>query len=344
MDFAFSEEQDMLRAAAAEWLAERYPLDRVAGLADGAEGWDAGVWKELTGLGWLDPDLGMLEYAVLAEEAGYAVLPAPWWSAVALAAPILGSPPDVPTTLAWAEPDAPGLGDPPRATATARDSEWVLTGRKVRVPDLGLAERVLVTAMAPDGPGIYAVAAADLTARPMVTVDGTRRLGELTLAADPAHEVVAAGSAGPALTAVRRRATALLACEAVGIMQRALDLATAQAKERTQFGRPIGSYQAVSHPIADVYAALSMGRSLAYRAAWAVDTEADDVEQALHVAALAAGAGAVRACECAIQVMGGVGFTWEHPLHRLYKRAQWIAAFEGTPQSRRAAIAATLLE
>jgi alkylation response protein AidB-like acyl-CoA dehydrogenase len=143
---------------------------------------------------------------------------------------------------------------------------------------------------------------------------------------------------------IRSRAFAALAAEAVGIAQKALDLAVEHAKTRVQFGRPIGVYQAVSHPLASTYVETELARSLAYWAAWCV---AEDDEQA-SIAALAAKAyaaeAAVAACERSIQVLGGIGFTWEHPLHRYYKRAQWIEAFGGYPARQRAEVAAALLD
>jgi len=347
VDFAFSEEQEMLRGAARSWLSSTFPPQRVAELADSQDGWDPASWSQLRRLGWLDDDLGMLELAVLAEEGGYALLPAPWWSTVALTAGVLGRVPQAPTTLAWAEPGRSDLRAAGLASATAAtdaDGGWQLSGTKVRVPDLAAAESVLVTAEAPGGVGIWRVAVAEGVATPRATVDLTRRLSDLVLVDAPAELVISPGGAGAALAGVRRRAVGLLACEAVGIMQRTLELATEHAQQRTQFGRPIGSYQAVSHPIADLYTALALARSLAYRAAWTVDTDAPEVDEALALAALAAGDGAVRACETAIQVLGGVGFTWDHVLHRYYKRAQWIAAFDGTTQSRRAELAAVLLD
>jgi alkylation response protein AidB-like acyl-CoA dehydrogenase len=129
------------------------------------------------------------------------------------------------------------------------------------------------------------------------------------------------------------RARAALAAEAVGVAQRALDLGVEHAKTRQQFGKPIGTYQAVAHQLADTYTDVELARSLAYWAAWCI---AEDDEQAA-VAAAAANAfcteAAVRACERSIQVHGGIGFTWEHALHRFYKRALWLNQF-GTPASK----------
>lgn len=337
----------MLRGAARSWLTGAFPSQRVADLADSPDGWDPASWEQLRRLGWLDDDLGMLELAVLAEEAGYALLPAPWWSTVALSAGVLGQVPQAPTTLAWAEPGAGDLRAAGRASstvATEGDGGWRLTGRKLRVPDLATVESVLVTAEDAGGVGIWRVAAADGDVTARSTVDLTRRLSDLVLTDAPAELVIPPGGAEEAMTGVRRRAVALLACEAIGIMQKTLELATEHAQQRTQFGRPIGSYQAVAHPIANLYTSLALARPLAYRAAWTVDTDAPEVDEALALAALAAGDGAVVGCETAIQVLGGVGFTWDHVLHRYYKRAQGIAAFEGTAQSRRAELASVLLD
>jgi alkylation response protein AidB-like acyl-CoA dehydrogenase len=137
---------------------------------------------------------------------------------------------------------------------------------------------------------------------------------------------------------------AALALEAAGIARRALELGVEHAKSREQFGRPIGVYQAVSHPLADTYVDTELARSIAYWAAWCV---AEDDEQAPIAAAAAksyAGDIAVVACERAIQVLGGIGFTWEHVLHRYYKRALWIQARGGYPRELRAKVAAWLLD
>jgi alkylation response protein AidB-like acyl-CoA dehydrogenase len=142
----------------------------------------------------------------------------------------------------------------------------------------------------------------------------------------------------------RARAFAALAAEAVGIAQKALEMSVEHAKNREQFGKPIGIYQAVSHPIVDTYMETELARSLAYWAAWCV---AEGDENALPAALAAksyAAETAVAACERSIQVHGGIGFTWEHPLHRYYKRAQWIEEYGGYPAKQRAEIASWLLD
>jgi alkylation response protein AidB-like acyl-CoA dehydrogenase len=135
-----------------------------------------------------------------------------------------------------------------------------------------------------------------------------------------------------------------VALEAAGIAQRALEFAVEHAKTREQFGRPIGVYEAVSHPLADTYVESELARSLAYWAAWCVAERDEQAPVAVAAAKSYAGDVAVHACERAIQVLGGIGFTWEHPLHTFYKRALWIQAYGGYAREHRAKIAAWLLD
>lgn len=307
MHFAFTPEQEALRSEARRWLDERYPPERVAGLADSEAGWDPASWAELAELGWLGVSvaedeggagLGFLEEAVLFEELGRALYPGPYFSTVALA--------------------LPRLDTDDRAAVAAGKARWSAQVDGL-VADLSIVEQV-VTA---DGP----VAAEGET---IETMDATRRLGRL------------ASKAGDAAVD-RPRLRAALALEAVGVAQRALDWGVEHAKERQQFGKSIGVYQAVSHSLVDAFMATELSRSLAYWAAWCV---AEGDEQASPAAAAAkayAAEAAVSACERSIQVHGGIGFTWEHPLHRYYKRAQWIQAFDGFPARQRAEVAAELL-
>jgi alkylation response protein AidB-like acyl-CoA dehydrogenase len=141
----------------------------------------------------------------------------------------------------------------------------------------------------------------------------------------------------------RARAFTALAAEAVGIAQKALELAIEHASTREQFGKKIGVYQAVSHPIVDTYMETELARSLTYWAAWCVAEGDEEAAVAALAAKAYAAEKAVEACERSIQVHGGIGFTWEHPLHRYYKRAQWIEAFGGYPAKQRAEIAKHLL-
>lgn len=182
----------------------------------------------------------------------------------------------------------------------------------------------------------------DMTAVPaegeiLATVDETRPLGKLVL---QEHKVQLDGE----FEAVRLRLLAALAVEAVGVAQKALELGVAYVSDREQFGKKIGTYQAVSHPLADTYVETELARSLAYWAAWCVSVDDEQAPVAVAAAKAQAAETAVAACERSIQVHGGIGFTWEHVLHRYYKRAQWIDAFGGHAAKQRQVVAAALLD
>jgi alkylation response protein AidB-like acyl-CoA dehydrogenase len=336
MDFAFSEEQSQLRGFAREFLASRYDDASLASIADSATGVDDEVWSRLAAMGWLDDELTFLDQAVLFEETGYRLLPAPYFSTVALAGPALGSA-EAAATLAWAEPGRPQALLDPVSTSV---SGGRLTGTKVLVPDGAVASAFVVVA----DDGLYAVDAGDAVVTPRTTIDGTRRVADVEFSSAPARLLFSGEEARAVLGRIRDRAYAALALEGVGVAQRALDLLVAYAKEREQFGRPIGVYQAVSHKASNVYVQLEEARSLAYWAAWCVSSEDEMARQACLAAKALAGSAAVFACENAIQGHGGIGFTWEHVLHRYYKRAQWVAAFDGPARAQRAEVAAFLLD
>ena len=171
----------------------------------------------------------------------------------------------------------------------------------------------------------------------LATVDESRPLGKLVL---PEHKVSLDGDFEP----VRLRLLAALAVEAVGVAQKALELGVAYVSDREQFGKKIGTYQAVSHPLADTYVETELARSLAYWAAWCVSVDDEQAPVAVAAAKAQAAETAVAACERSIQVHGGIGFTWEHVLHRSYKRAQWIDAFGGHAAKQRQVVAAALLD
>jgi alkylation response protein AidB-like acyl-CoA dehydrogenase len=366
VDFAFTEEQEMLRSQARAFLEERFPIDRVAKLATSDDpGEEDMAWQELAGLGWVglsvpeaDGGAGMsfLEESVLFEETGRALYPGPFFSTVGLTLPLLSG--DLlqsvlsgerTATLAWAEPSSPyGLAQPEQLSTKAERSngDWAITGEKHLVPLGGHGAAVLVVAAAPEGTGVWAVdlAASGVSGSGLSTMDGTRRLAHLELSGAPGSVVVAPGEGGAALATVRRRALAALSLEAVGVATKALELAIEHVKTRQQFGKAIGSYQAVSHQVADTYVETELARSVAYWAAWCVAENDDQADVAVAAAKSAASEAAVGACERAIQVHGGIGFTWEHPLHLYYKRAQWIDSFEGFGATHRASVAASLFD
>ena len=217
----------------------------------------------------------------------------------------------------------PALGDEELSRVAAGEERWSAEVDGL-VPDLGSVDWVVT--------GDGAVRA---EGEVLKTVDETRPLGRL---APNGERIPLAG------TLDRSRSLAALACEAVGIAQKALELGVEYASTRHQFGKPIGVYQAVSHKLADTYVETELGRSLAYWAAWCVAEGEEEAPLAAAAAKAFCAEAAVAACERAIQVHGGIGFTWEHVLHRYYKRAQWIESFWGFPAEHRAAVAAHMLE
>jgi alkylation response protein AidB-like acyl-CoA dehydrogenase len=363
MDFALNEDQLALQASVREFLAERYPVERVAAIADG-DGFDAASWKEVASLGWTGVslpedagglDLGFVEEAVVLEQLGRALFPGPFFSSVTLALPALSADRELAervasgtsaATLAWAGADGEFRAGDLAVTAERGGDGWTLSGTATFVPDLAVADLVVVAAQAPDEPGLYAVEREGdgVAWESLPTVDATRPVGRLALDGAAARQLVTSAEAEDLLDDLRDRALAGLAAEAVGVASRALDMAVEYAGAREQFGRPIGVYQAISHSLADGYVDVESARSLAYWAAWAVANGTDDAPDAAAAAKAAAAEAAVACCERAIQVHGGIGFTWEHPLHRFYKRALWIAAFMGWPAEHRRRIAASLLD
>jgi alkylation response protein AidB-like acyl-CoA dehydrogenase len=315
VEFALATDQEQLQREARSFLEGRYPIERVVELAESG-GWDPDSWQELAELGWLGvtvPEerggigLSFVEQTILFEELGRALYPGPYFTTIALALPAL---PEV-------------LHD----EIAAGEVRWSVEVSGL-VPDLDKVDRVLAEDF-----GVLRAFPAE--GEMFETMDATRPYGRLTPGGN-GEEIAGAID----LT----RAFVALAAEAVGIAQRALELSIEHATTRQQFGKPIGVYQAIAHPLADTYVETEMARSLAYAAAWAVEHDEGEAPVAAASAKAFASETAVRATERAIQVLGGVGFTWEHPLHRFYKRAQWIESFGGFPAAQRAKVAASLLD
>jgi alkylation response protein AidB-like acyl-CoA dehydrogenase len=217
----------------------------------------------------------------------------------------------------------PALADEQLSRVAAGEERWSAEVDGL-VPDLGSVDWVVTD----DG-------AARADGEMLPTMDETRPLGRL---APNGERTPLPG------TVDRARTLAALSCEAVGIAQKVLELSVEYVNGRQQFGKPIGVYQAVSHKLADTYVATELGRSLAYWAAWCVAEGEEEAQLSASAAKAFCAEAAVAACERAIQVHGGIGFTWEHVLHRYYKRAQWIESFWGFPAEHRAAVAAHMLE
>ena len=360
MDFSFSPEQDQLRAQARSFLEKRYPARRLAEIAASEDGWDRASWPELARLGWTGASipeaqggagLGFLEEAIVFEELGRALYAGPYFSTVALALPALACAPDLLPKVASGAFTATLASVAATASVAAVEARrsgdrWIVRGETGLVPDAGWVDAFVVPALGPDGIGLYLVERHD--SRPQIrvldTVDATRRLGCVSFDDDAARLLAAPPAAAKILASTRRRGLTALALEAVGIAGHALALGVEHAKSREQFGRPIGAYQAVSHKLADTYVETELARSLAYWAAWCIAEDDTEAELASGAAKLYAAEVAVAACERSIQVHGGMGFTWDHPLHRYYKRALWIESFDRSGAAHRAEIAHALLD
>ncbi|MBV8159684.1 MAG: acyl-CoA/acyl-ACP dehydrogenase [Acidimicrobiia bacterium] len=339
MDFEFSEEQEALRTSVCRFLAEQAPLQPyVRGLYGDGRGTTDAVWKGLADLGvtaLLVPEdmggagMGMVDMGVVLEELGRAVHPGPFVSSAVGAASALAAVGDgddllasiadgsMVATVALTE----GQGRDWRHIQTRHDGGR-LTGTKTFVPDAVGADVVLVTARADDGVGLYAVdtGARGLVVEPQPSVDGTRMHARVTLDSTPTRRM-GSGDATVAVGEVVDRLLVALVTDGVGAAEAALDMAVAYAKERVQFGRPIGAFQAVQHLCSDMLQALELGRAGAYYALWACDAADNVVRHRAAVMAKAFASDAFpRIGASAIQVFGGVGFTWEHDVHLFYKR------------------------
>ncbi|MGY1739438.1 MULTISPECIES: acyl-CoA dehydrogenase family protein [unclassified Blastococcus] len=326
-------------------------------------GWDPAVWRRaatelgLTGLEVPEElggaGAGFGEVAVVLEETGRSLACLPYFSTVVLAsgvlllgddeqarADLLPGIADGSRTATLALAGETGSWDPaaPTVTASADPGGWTLDGVSGFVVDGRTADLVLVAAgTTAGGPSVFAVdgAAPGLTRTPLTTLDPTRKLARLEFSRTPARLLGGEGTAGPLLERVLDRALAGLACEQVGGAQATLDAAVAHARDRRQFGRPIGSFQAIKHRCADMLQQLEGARAAA---SWAVATVADGSGDAPAAAAMAA----VRCAEAfrftsaeSIQVHGGMGFTWEHPAHLYFRRAASSAELLGSPAAHR---------
>jgi alkylation response protein AidB-like acyl-CoA dehydrogenase len=305
VNFAFTPEQDELREQARAYLAAT----------------QSPSWGDLAELGWTGVSvdealggagLGFLEEAVLFEELGRALYHGPYWSTVGVLLPAL--PPELQSEVASGQ------------------ASWTLAFAPL-VSDVDTAERVATVR----DDGIYELEG--FQRKVLLTIDDSRPLG-----------VVAGGApAGrladrDVLPALRRRANTALALEACGVGRRALEYAVEHVSTREQFGRVIGVYQSVSHPLATTYLELELARSLALWAAWCIAVDDEHAPVAAAAAKSQCAEAAVVACERSIQAHGGIGFTWEHVLHRLYKRALWIQSWDASSAELRAEVAARLLD
>jgi alkylation response protein AidB-like acyl-CoA dehydrogenase len=315
MDFDLTADQREIKGVARELLGTRSPFAKVREAAE-SERYDEALWRELVELGWPGiavaeehggQGLGTVELAVLLEELGYACAATPFF-ATATAAAVIQAAGSAEQQARW----LPGLASGElRAGVGLRELAADAEGADVAVVVEG-DEAQLVPA-----PSV----------EPLRAIDPTRRYGRLEGEAEPLG-----ADAAP-------RVRAALAAEVVGLCQRALDMTLGYVKERKQFGVPVGSFQAVGHRCAEMLRQTESARSCAYYAAWAAGADPERLPEAAALAAAAAADGGRDVTAGAIQMHGGIGFTWEADVHWLYKRAQLDAALLGSSARHRIALA-----
>ena len=354
MDFGFSEEQEMLRQSARGLLEKECPSTLVRRLMEEERGYEPELWKKIAELGWLGlviPEayggsaLGYVDLVLVLEEMGRVVLPSPfiWTVMVAEAINRAGSEAqkkallpkiaagELVATIAWMEPS--GLWGPDGITAVARQngSDFVIDGTKLFVNDGHIAGCMLVAARTgghlADGVTLFAIDSkrAGVSVTPLTTMDQTRKLSEVKFAGVKAASADVVGEIGngwKTLAAIIDRGKVMLAAEMMGGAQKVLDMTVEYAKVRTQFGRPIGSFQAVQHKCANMMIDVEGAKSAVYYAAWAVSNEVAEAPLAAALAKAAASDAFRRVSADGIQVHGGIGFTWEHDMHIYFKRAK----------------------
>jgi alkylation response protein AidB-like acyl-CoA dehydrogenase len=369
--FVFTDEQQELRRTLRRFLAEKSPPAVVRRLMETETGFDPALWELMAGQlgvqGLTIPEehggsgCGPVEQLIVCEEMGRALLCAPYLATAVLApgalmasgdeaaqAEFLPGIADGSTIATLAVPEGDGgwttCGLRTRARRSANG--YVLDGRKSFVLDGTIAGLILVTALADEGPALFAVDgdAPGLTCSPRQTLDMTRKQAVLELSQTPARLVGAAGAAASIVAQAARSGVLALAAEQVGGAQRCLDMSVEYAKLRVQFGRQIGSFQAIKHKCADMLLDVESARSAAYYAAWAAADSAADSLLAASLAKAHCSEAYLHAAAENIQIHGGIGFTWEHDAHLYYRRAKSAEVMLGTPAQHREIAASYLID
>ena len=366
MNFAFSEEQEELRKSVRKFLEDKSPETEVRRLMETSEGYDAAVWKQMgeqLGLqGLAIPEefggsgYGYVELIVVLEEMGRALLCAPYFSTVALASnallvsgddaakkdllPGIASGETI-ATLAFTEDSGKWDESGITLAATQAGDGWVLDGHKSFVIDGHTADLILVAGRTASGISLFAVegGASGLTRTALSTMDQTRKQARLEFAGTPGRLVGTEGGAGAVLGKVLDLAAVALAAEQVGGAQRCLEMAVEYAKVRVQFGRPIGSFQAIKHKCADMLLEVESAKSAAYYAGWCAAEDNDELPVVASLAKAYCSDAYFHATAENIQIHGGIGFTWEHPAHLYFKRAKSSELMLGDPTYHRELLA-----
>jgi alkylation response protein AidB-like acyl-CoA dehydrogenase len=352
MNFDFSDEQKQLRDEARKFLSEKCPPKAVRAVLDGKATYDRELWQGLAEMGFLGVAIpenyggagaGHLELCVIAEEMGRSLAPVPFSSTVYLAAEALliaGSDaqkqkwlPKIAKgeaigTLALFE----GKGNPSPEMVKLAASGNALTGVKMPVADGAIADFAIVVARTGSGGrdtdiSLYLaeLKGEGVEAKALSSIDPTRGQAEITFKNAKAEPLGRAGEGWSILSQVLDRAAVLMAFEQVGGSDRALEMGRDYALDRIAFGRPIGSFQAVKHILADMYVSATLARSNSYYGAWALSTNSSELPEAAASARISATQAFQHCAKNNIQVHGGMGFTWEFDCHMFYRRANATA-------------------
>jgi len=351
MQFGLTETQQVLKNSAREFFSAECPIGEVRRLMETDTAYDAPLWQKMAQQGWTGIlfaeeygglGLGLVEMAVALEEMGRALLPGPYFSTVLLAGAAIdaaGNPAqrhrylsriamgEAHATLAVLEADASWEPEAVKLEARPTLAGFALTGRKMFVPDAAAADFLVCAARRGGDLGLFIVprGAPGLAVSPLPALDETRKLYQIVFEEVPVAEedfLAIGDSAREALERALAVATVALVAEMVGGMQRVMEIAVEYAKARKQFGKPIGQFQAVQHMCADMLLLTESSRSAAYYAAWSLQERAPEAAAAVSIAKAYASDAYREVGNRAIQVHGGMGFTWENNVHLYYKRAK----------------------
>jgi len=357
MNFDFSDEQKQLKDQARRFLADKCPTQAVRAVLEGPEPFDRKLWQALAEMGYMGTAIpeqygglgaGYLELCIIAEELGRALAPVPFASSIYLAAEFLMAAGSDAQKKAWLPllasgekigcfAHAEGAGRVSPATIQLRASGNRLNGTKMAVLDGDVADFAVVTARAAGGDQARDISlflvdlnGPGVTRSTMQTIDPTRSQAKLSFDGAIGEPLGAAGEGWWLVSAVLDRAAVLTAFEQIGGAERALEMARDYALERIAFGRPIGSFQAIKHMLADMYVTLTLGRSNAYYGAWALSTGAALLAAAAATARVSATQAYQQCARNCIQVHGGMGFTWQFDCHLHYRRSNALALSLGS--------------
>jgi alkylation response protein AidB-like acyl-CoA dehydrogenase len=347
MNFDFSSEQIQLRDEARRFLDDKCQSSAVRTVLEGKAFYDRSLWAGLADMGFLGvaiPErygglgLGYLELCVIAEELGRVLAPVPFSSSVCLATEFLLAAGNDSQKARWLPRLASGraigtyaaaeaTGEVSTAAIRMREQAGALSGAKLPVADGDIADFAVVTAQAPEGLSLYLVALAQAGVERSVveTIDPTKRYARLGFARAAAEPLGRPGTAWALIERVLDRAAVLVAFEQVGGASKALQMGLDYAQQRTAFGRPIGSFQAIKHMLVDMYVSVTLARSNAYYGAWALSTNAPELPEAAAAARISATEAYQHCARNSIQVHGGMGFTWDVDCHLHYRRANLLA-------------------